>query len=74
MFRVYGHTCWLCGTDGADTVDHVIPLARGGPRYELWNLRPAHGRKIPGVCPGNYGRGDGTRQRQHTPPNTSRNW
>jgi 5-methylcytosine-specific restriction endonuclease McrA len=33
--------CWLCG-DEADTVDHVIPLARGG-WHCLSNLRPACG-------------------------------
>lgn len=31
--------CWMCGGD-ADTVDHLIPIARGGPHC-LSNLRPA---------------------------------
>ena len=35
MFR----GCWMCGGAG-DTVDHVIPLAAGGPHC-LSNLRPA---------------------------------
>lgn len=30
--------CWVCGGD-ADSVDHVKPLARGGP-HVLANLRP----------------------------------
>jgi 5-methylcytosine-specific restriction endonuclease McrA len=36
--------CWLCGHDGADSVDHVIPLSRGGARLDPANLRPAHSR------------------------------
>lgn len=68
--------CWLCGQRGADTVDHVIERSAGGPLYDPANLRPAHGRKIPGVCPGNYGRGNATRARRRTrsTPNVSRAW
>lgn len=33
--------CWLCGVMGADTIDHVVPLTRGGDN-EPSNLRPAH--------------------------------
>ena len=33
--------CHICGEPGADAIDHVIPLARGGADQE-WNLRPAH--------------------------------
>jgi 5-methylcytosine-specific restriction endonuclease McrA len=35
----YGGRCWMCGTD-ADTIDHVIPLTRGGSNWPA-NLRPA---------------------------------
>lgn len=35
----YGGRCWMCGT-AADTIDHVIPLARGGSEWPS-NLRPA---------------------------------
>ena len=34
--------CWLCGHDGADQVDDVVPKAKGGTSA-LANLRPAHG-------------------------------
>lgn len=34
-------TCWLCGLPGADTVDHVHPVALGGTNDPA-NLRPAH--------------------------------
>jgi len=35
----YGGKCWMCGAL-ADTIDHVIPLARGGSHWPA-NLRPA---------------------------------
>ena len=36
-----GPACWLCGSAGADTLDHVVPVARGGLTVAE-NLRPAH--------------------------------
>ncbi|WP_106212495.1 HNH endonuclease [Kineococcus rhizosphaerae] len=34
--------CHLCGRPGADEVDHVIPIARGGALLDEANCRPAH--------------------------------
>ena len=42
----YGHRCYLCGCDwdalpkGEKTIEHVIPLSRGGTNWPS-NLRPA---------------------------------
>lgn len=49
--------CGLCGVPGADTVDHIEPIALGGDPFNMDNLRPAHAR-----C--NYARGDGTNRRR----------
>jgi 5-methylcytosine-specific restriction endonuclease McrA len=37
----WGTMCHLCGRDGADTADHVVPRSAGGLDV-LANLRPAH--------------------------------
>lgn len=54
VFTYYGRQCWLCGGDGADTIDHIIPVMDGGDD-SLDNLRPAHGRKSK-LCSGNFSR------------------
>jgi 5-methylcytosine-specific restriction endonuclease McrA len=41
--RVGDLVCYLCGAPGADTLDHVVPVTRGGGN-EPDNLRPAHRR------------------------------
>lgn len=42
--------CWICGHGAADTVDHVIPLSKGGDPLDPANLRPAHGVNGCPVC------------------------
>lgn len=37
----YMHCCHICGRKGATEVDHVVPLAEGGPDDES-NLAPFH--------------------------------
>src|SRR3990167_2857136 len=39
-FDYYGNRCAYCRSDGDLTVDHVIPIARGGTNWPS-NLRPA---------------------------------
>lgn len=34
--------CWICGKDGATSVDHVVPVSLGGRPLDPDNLRPAH--------------------------------
>lgn len=47
VYNLSGGTCWLCNspeiTDDIWTVDHVIPISRGGPNLYS-NVRLAHGR------------------------------
>ncbi len=38
-WNYFGGRCWMCSAD-ADSIDHVIPLARGGTNWPS-NLRPA---------------------------------
>lgn len=40
LVLIHGPLCHLCKEATADTVDHVIPLSRGGSNY-LENLKPA---------------------------------
>lgn len=35
--------CGICGHGQADTVDHKIPLSKGGDPLDPANMRPAHG-------------------------------
>jgi len=51
VFATYGRTCHICGHDGSNQVDHLVPQAVAPQLgWELSNLRPAHG--APGnKCP-----------------------
>lgn len=40
----YGTVCWLCGLQGANSADHIIPRSKGGAVYDLLNLGPSHRR------------------------------
>lgn len=42
VLATYGTGCHLCGQAGADSADHVVPRSKGGPLWDLDNLRPAH--------------------------------
>jgi len=65
--------CWLCGhaidpslkapDPGSFSLDHVIPVTRGGPELDRSNCRAAHR-----LC--NMKRGTGRRQ----PPRQSNDW
>lgn len=54
VFNYYGTVGWLCGHEGADTIDHLVMISHGGSN-DLENLRPAHGRKSE-FCVGNFSR------------------
>lgn len=51
VLDTYGTTCHLCGHDGADTGDHLVPRsdpARGEAlAYVVANGRPAHHKPCP---------------------------
>lgn len=43
VMTLYGKDCHYCGKPKSNTVDHVVPLSRGGTN-EITNLVPACGR------------------------------
>jgi len=44
MFALYGHTCHICGHEGALQADHLDPLAYDPEQpVDAESMRPAHG-------------------------------
>jgi len=43
-------TCIVCGHAGADAVDHIQPVSKGGARLDPDNLAPIHGVKGCPTC------------------------
>jgi 5-methylcytosine-specific restriction endonuclease McrA len=39
MFLIFGRNCLKCGNTNDLTVDHIVPLSRGGSNY-IYNLQP----------------------------------
>jgi hypothetical protein len=76
MFELYGHVCWICGHDGADEADHLVPL-RDDPTQPVdpLTMRPSHGTscRCPRCPPARNGRARACNQERgagpaHTPP------
>jgi 5-methylcytosine-specific restriction endonuclease McrA len=65
--------CWLCGHDGATTVDEVVPLSYGGSALDPDNLRPAHGVQGCPTCGRKCNQARGNRAPRHPLP-TSQRW
>ncbi|WP_411132713.1 HNH endonuclease [Streptomyces sp. 030-HV] len=42
--------CLVCGHPGADAVDHMQPVSKGGARLDPDNLAPIHGNAGCPVC------------------------
>jgi len=48
--------CVICGHDGSNSVDHVVPPLDGGHPTSLENLAPAHGVEGCPACPPRNGK------------------
>jgi len=73
--------CGICGHWGADSVDHIVPLSKGGHPTDLANLQPAHSRYPCADCGKrcNLAKGAGSRRNtegetSRSPLRTSRKW
>lgn len=43
MFAIYGTVCHLCGHDGADSADHLVPISVWPDQpVDPHGMRPAH--------------------------------
>lgn len=43
VYAEYGTNCYVCGTNQDIQVDHLIPVSKGGPEFDLDNARPMCG-------------------------------
>jgi 5-methylcytosine-specific restriction endonuclease McrA len=43
-------TCIWCGHPGADAIDHVMPVSRGGSETDPDNMAPIHGNAGCAMC------------------------
>ncbi|MFE6816027.1 HNH endonuclease [Streptomyces sp. NPDC057677] len=67
--------CHLCGHPGADVIDHLIPVARGGDRRDQSNWAAAHGVNRCPTCGRNCnGEKSDKPLAQAATLNTSRDW
>lgn len=46
VMQIHKGVCYVCGQPGADEVDHITPLHKGGTNA-LFNLKPIHQRVAP---------------------------
>jgi 5-methylcytosine-specific restriction endonuclease McrA len=51
MHAIYGHTCHLCGHEGAHDADHLVPISVDPEQpIDPHTMRPAHGVRGCPVC------------------------
>ncbi|MFE2323596.1 HNH endonuclease [Streptomyces sp. NPDC059385] len=65
--------CHLCGHPGADVVDHLTPVSRGGDPLDPDNQAPAHGINRCATC-GRNCNGEKGANAQVNSLRTSRDW
>jgi predicted RNA-binding Zn-ribbon protein involved in translation (DUF1610 family) len=65
--------CHLCGHPGADVIDHLQPVARGGDPHDPDNQAPAHGVNRCPTC-GRNCNGEKGAKAQASALKTSRDW
>lgn len=65
--------CHICGHVGADVIDHLTPVSRGGDPLDPDNQAPAHGIHRCATC-GRNCNGEKSNRAQPTSLKTSRDW
>ena len=67
-------TCILCGHSGADSIDHIVPVSRGGAERDPSNWAPIHNSPCP-YCGRRCNREKGVKLIEEIiDNNTSRDW